>query len=41
MFDFTSEIILENDCVRLNPIQLTDYEHLLHFSIREPEIWTH
>jgi N-acetyltransferase len=38
-FDFTKDYILENEAVRLCPLQMSDYEHLLPFSLQEPEIW--
>jgi RimJ/RimL family protein N-acetyltransferase len=38
-FDFKEEYILENDVVRLQPLQATDYEKLIGFSINEPELW--
>jgi N-acetyltransferase len=41
MLDFNSEIVLENDRVLLRPLKVNDLEHLLHFSIDEPEIWTY
>jgi N-acetyltransferase len=41
MLDFNSEIILENERVLLRPLQGADYEHLVPFSIQEPEIWTY
>jgi RimJ/RimL family protein N-acetyltransferase len=39
-FDFKEEYILENDVVRLQPLQSTDYEKLVEFSINEPELWS-
>lgn len=39
-FDFKEEYILENDVVRLQPLQATDYEKLIGFSINEPELWS-
>lgn len=38
-FDFTKEIILEDEMVLLRPLKKEDYEHLLHFAVDEPEIW--
>ena len=32
-------IILEDDVVLLRPLERTDFEHLLHFAVEEPEIW--
>ena len=39
-FDFKEEYILENDVVRLQTLQSTDYEKLVEFSINEPELWS-
>lgn len=39
-FDFKEEYILENDLVRLQPLDLTDYEKLVEFSIDESELWS-
>ncbi len=38
-FDFNETYILENEFVRLSPLKQTDFEHLLKFSINEPELW--
>ena len=32
-------VILEDDVVRLQPLEVTDFEHLLPFALNEPEIW--
>ena len=40
-FDFKEEYILENNVVRLQPLQHTDYEKLVEFSINEPELWSY
>lgn len=37
--DFENTIILENERVRLQPLQLSDTEHLLKFSLQEPDLW--
>jgi N-acetyltransferase len=37
--EFQSEIILENEYVRLSPLQKSDFNLLLPFSINEPELW--
>ena len=37
--DFDSDIKLENDRVRLQPLQLDDYGRMLPFAIDEPELW--
>ncbi len=34
-----STIILENERVLIRPLSLSDHEHLLPFSLNEPEIW--
>ena len=39
--DFEKEYILENERVLLRPLQESDAEHLLHFSLNEPELWTY
>jgi RimJ/RimL family protein N-acetyltransferase len=38
--NFNEDYILENDVVRLQPMQLSDFEELLEFSINEPELWS-
>ena len=38
-FDFSSDIILENNRVLLRPLAPTDLENLLHFSQNDPTIW--
>jgi RimJ/RimL family protein N-acetyltransferase len=38
---FEENYILENEKVILRPLEMTDFEHLLPFSINEPEIWTY
>ncbi len=40
-FDFNNNYILENDRVLLRPLELSDVENLLHFSINEPELWNY
>ena len=37
---FKENYLLENDFVLLRPLELSDYDNLLHFSINEPEIWS-
>lgn len=39
-FNFQEDYILENDVVRLQLLQATDYEKLVGFSINEPELWS-
>jgi len=36
---FSDQHVLENERVVLRPLELNDYENLLHFSLTEPEIW--
>jgi len=36
---FEKEVILENKRALLRPLEESDFEHLLHFSVQEPEIW--
>ncbi len=38
-FSFSDQHVLENERVVLRPLELNDYENLLHFSLTEPEIW--
>jgi RimJ/RimL family protein N-acetyltransferase len=39
-FNFKEEYVLENDVVRLQPLQASDYEKLVPFSINEPDLWS-
>lgn len=39
IFDFNHNYILENKNVLLRPLELSDIDNLLHFSINEPELW--
>ena len=39
VFDFSSEIILENNRVLLRPLASSDVENLLYFSQNDPTIW--
>jgi RimJ/RimL family protein N-acetyltransferase len=39
MLDFTKAYILENDVALLRPLLSDDIDHLLHFSLHEPELW--
>lgn len=38
-FDFNEKYILENEKIILKPLEKTDFEKLLVFSLNEPEIW--
>lgn len=38
-FDFEKKVTLENDHVLLRPLETTDFNNLLNFSLNEPEIW--
>ncbi|MBA2611931.1 MAG: GNAT family N-acetyltransferase [Bacteroidetes bacterium] len=38
-FDLSQSIILENERVLLRPLEITDHNNLLGFSLNEPEIW--
>jgi RimJ/RimL family protein N-acetyltransferase len=38
-FDFTQNYVLENEVALLRPIESTDLEHLLDFSVNEPDLW--
>jgi RimJ/RimL family protein N-acetyltransferase len=39
ILNFQTDIILENEKVLLRPLALSDADHLLDFSINEPELW--
>lgn len=39
VIDFNAEYILENQLVLLRPLLQSDFENLLRFSAREPELW--
>ncbi len=41
VFDFSKNIKLEDERVLIRPLLASDYEHLVNFSIQEPEIWTY
>lgn len=38
-FDFNENYVLENNVVRLQPLELNHYNDLVHFSINEPQLW--
>lgn len=38
-FDFNKKYTLENESVILRPLEFSDVENLIHFSINEPELW--
>lgn len=38
-FDFSENYILENEWVKLEPLQPSHFEKLLLYSENEPEIW--
>jgi RimJ/RimL family protein N-acetyltransferase len=38
-FDFNQNLILEDQAVLLRPLQKSDLENLLHFSLNEPALW--
>jgi len=38
-FDFTKDYVLEDERVLLQPLVSSDIEHLLPYSIHEPELW--
>lgn len=40
-FDFSQNIILENEAVLLRPLTISDTANLLYFSENEPELWTY
>jgi RimJ/RimL family protein N-acetyltransferase len=39
LFEFSKDYVLEDDCVLLRPLQMSDCENLLVFSLYEPELW--
>ena len=39
--DFKTDYTLENETVLLRPLRKEDFDHLLHFSLNEPELWTY
>ncbi|MBX7052866.1 MAG: GNAT family N-acetyltransferase [Flavobacteriales bacterium] len=39
MINFNEDYILENDVVRLTPLVMKDYDHLVHFATQEPDLW--
>ena len=41
VFDFKKDLVLEDDFVLLRPVSMADFDHLVHFSIEEPEIWAY
>ncbi|MEM0517278.1 GNAT family N-acetyltransferase [Aequorivita flava] len=38
-FNFLTEHILENNRVQLSPLHPEDIDRILHFSVKEPELW--
>ena len=38
-FFFQNNLLLEDECVFLRPLQESDFDNLVHFSINEPDIW--
>lgn len=38
---FTLNPILENNRILLRPLEKTDYDHLLPFSLQEPDLWNY
>lgn len=38
-FDFSANLVLENDIAMLRPLQYSDVENLLRFSENEPDLW--
>jgi RimJ/RimL family protein N-acetyltransferase len=39
-FNFKENYILENETVRLRPLEVSDFDLLLEYSMNEPEIWS-
>jgi len=38
-FNFDNKYVLEDNRVILKPLELSDFENLICFTINEPEIW--
>jgi N-acetyltransferase len=38
-FDFNQNVVLEDQAVLLRPLQASDFEQLLYFSEKEPDLW--
>src|SRR5690606_39383708 len=41
MFNFSQDIILENDRIYMRPLLASDLDHLVPFALNEPELWTY
>ena len=41
MINFSENLILENEVVRLQPLQKSDFDKRLPFAIKEPDLWTY
>jgi RimJ/RimL family protein N-acetyltransferase len=39
-FNFKENYILENETVRLRPLEVSDFDLLLEYSVNEPDIWS-
>lgn len=39
LIDFTVDYIIENEKVLLRPLQTSDFENLIRFSLEQPELW--
>ena len=39
LFNFSADFALEDDVVKLRPLQQSDVENLLHISLNEPDLW--
>lgn len=39
LFDFSTDYILEDDFVKLRPLNENDFDHLVRFAFNEPDIW--
>ena len=38
-FDFKENYILENELIKLSPLEISHFDNLLEYSINEPELW--
>ena len=41
LLDFKKNYVLDNGFVQLRPLVASDFEHLLPYSMNEPELWTY
>ena len=39
LFNFSNQYIVEDERVLLRPLEHSDYNNLLQFSLNEPDLW--